>query len=99
MEQRNQIHCNVHSRREYTVHEMVVDGVILRYSREQRPLITLTILTHSRWIGDKKYVVEQTVLDGEVRGETVVTNLKDDEIENFLQEWEEKWQPSLSQWS
>ena len=92
----NQTHRNV-----LMEHEMVVDGVILCESKEQHYAINdqsgqaEQILKHSRWIGDKKYTVKQTVFDGEVIFEAVDTNIDDDQIEEFKQEWEEKWQPSL----
>ena len=73
-------------------HEMIVNGILLVEYKEWQHVTSRTILTHSRWIGVKKYAVTQTVVDGTVQDETIDTaNI--DEIEEFKQEWEEKWNP------
>ena len=94
MEKKNQIHRNVRSRMEYTVHEMVVDGVTLRECMEKyhpNNNARILVVSHSRWIGDKKFAVKQTVLDGQFQFESAETNIIDhDEIKEFKKEWQEK---------
>ena len=92
----NQTHRNV-----LMEHEMNVDGVRLAETKELHHAIdeetgqAQEILTHSRWIDDKMYAVKTIIFDGEVQEETVDTNLAEDKIETFKQEWEEKWKPTL----
>ena len=88
----NQTHRNV-----LMEHEMNVDGVRFAETKELHHAIddesgqAQEILTHSRWIDDKMYAVKTIIFDGEVQEETVHTNLAEDKIEAFKQEWEEKY--------
>ena len=82
-------------------HEMVVDGVNIRERKELNNIEANeeteanSILIHTRYIGDKKYEIQHvTDKDGNVE-ESVTTDLNEDEIEQFKEEWEEKWNPSI----
>ena len=82
-----------------TDQEMYVDGVTLR---EKRELITESrgsqqesTLIHTRWIGGKLYQVKSVSQNGKV-DTTVKTEMTDLEVEVFEQNWQEKWNPQLS---
>ena len=103
MEQENQIVENQLHRSVLLDHEMVVDGVVLRERKELNNITDeegnqeKSVLIHTRYIGDKKYLVQQVAVEGDIVEETIETNLPDEEIEKFKEEWEEKWKPSLGQ--
>ena len=66
---------------------------------DDRTNLTLTIKTHSRVIGDKSYVTCET-LDNEskeVEVETWTNNINPGEESKFLDEWESKWVPQISE--
>ena len=96
----NQSHRNVNME-----HELVVDGVNLRESKELIQVVDdesgqpKQSLIHSRSIGDNKYVVKQVKVAEEIIEETVDTNMNDTEIEKFNQDWIDQWQPSIGQQS
>ena len=78
-------------------HQMIVDGVLMR---ERKDLVkTLndetgveeSHLTHTRFIGDKTFTAKKSITDGEEEEETIETEMDDSELENFNNEWEEKW--------
>ena len=82
-------------------HQMIVNGVLMR---ERKDLVkTLndetgveeSHLTHTRVIGEKSYTSKQSISDGEKEEEMVETDMNDSELENFKNEWKEKWNPSL----
>ena len=52
-------------------------------------------LTHTRVIGEKSYTSKQSISDGEKEEEMVETDMNDSELENFKNEWVEKWKPSI----
>ena len=54
-------------------------------------------LTHTRVIGEKSYTSKQSISDGEKEEEMVETDMNDSELENFKNEWKEKWNPTISQ--
>ena len=103
MEQENQIVENQLHRSVLLDHEMVVDGVVLRERKELNNITDeegnqeKSVLIHTRYIGDKKYEVQQVASEGDIVEETVETDLPDEEIGKFKEEWEEKWKPSLGQ--
>ena len=103
MEQENQIVENQLHRSVLLDHEMVVDGVSLRERKELNNITDdegnqeKSVLIHTRYIGDKKYEVQKVEVDGDIVEETIETNLPDEEIGKFKEEWEEKWKPSLGQ--
>ena len=82
-------------------HQMIVDGVLMR----ERKDLTKTLnnetgveesyLTHTRVIGEKSYTAKQSITDGEEEEEIIETDMDDSELENFKNEWEEKWNPSI----
>ena len=80
---------------------MIVDGVLMR----ERKDLTKTLnnetgveesqLTHTRVIGEKSYTAKQSITDGDEEEEIIETDMDDSELENFKNEWEEKWNPSI----
>ena len=54
-------------------------------------------LTHTRVIGEKSYTSKQSITDGEKEEEIIDTDMDDSELENFKNEWEEKWNPSIQE--
>ena len=76
--------------------ELEVDGIIFHEHKELETTINKeSILSHTRAIGDRVYKAQQRVIDGEVREETCETQMAPEEIEDFKNEWDEKWQPSI----
>lgn len=85
-----------------TEHEMLVDGVVFREYKELNQVTAedegsnpKQVLTHMRSIGERKYTVQQITVDGVRQDDVVETNMNEDEVVAFLEEWEEKWQPSI----
>ena len=82
-------------------HKLEVDGIIFHEHKELKTTINEegnkeSILSHTRAIGDRVYKAQQRVIDGEVKEETCETQMTTpEEIEDFKNEWDEKWQPSI----
>ena len=81
-------------------HKLTVDGVIFHEHKELETTINEegnkeSVLSHTRAIGDRVYKAQQRVIDGEVREETCETQMAPEEIEDFKNEWDEKWQPPI----
>ena len=101
--QENQIVENQLHRSVLLDHEMVVDGVVLRERKELNNVADdegnqqKSVLIHTRFIGDKKYEVQQVAVGDDIIEENVATDLSDEDIGKFKEEWEEKWKPSISQ--
>ena len=101
--QENQIVENQLHRSVLLDHEMVVDGVVLRERKELNNVADdegnqqKSVLIHTRFIGDKKYEVQQVAVGDDIVEENVVTDLSDEDIGKFKEEWEEKWKPSIGQ--
>ena len=82
-------------------HQMIVDGVLMQEKKD----LTKTLndetgveeshLSHMRVIGDRSYTAKQSITDGEEKEEMIETKMDDCELENFKNEWEEKWNPSI----
>ena len=83
-------------------HQMIVDEVLMREKKD----LTKTIndetgveeshLSHMRVIGDRSYTAKQSITDdGEEKEEMIETDMDECELENFKNEWEEKWNPSI----
>ena len=80
---------------------MIVDGVLMA----ERNDLTITLndqngveesqLTQTRVIGEKNYTTKQSMTDGEEGEEIIETDMDDSQLENFKNEWEEKWNPSI----
>ena len=81
-------------------HKLEVDGIIFHEHKELETTINVegnkeVVFSHTRAIGDRVYKAQQRVIDGEVREETCETQMAPEEIEDFKNEWDEKWQPSI----
>ena len=66
---------------------------------DYRTNLTLTMKSHSRAIGDKYYMTCET-LDSEnkeVEVEIWANNIEPGEESKFLEEWESKWVPQISE--
>ena len=82
-------------------HQMIVDGVKM----QERKDLTKTLndetgveeshLIHTRVIGERSYTAKQSITDGEEEEEMIETDMDDSELENFKNEWVEKWKPSI----
>ena len=87
-------------------HEMIVDGVLFK---ERKDLIkTLndeglkeSHLIHTRVIGERSYVysytAKQSITDRKEEEEIIETDMDDSQLENFKNEWEEKWNPTIQE--
>ncbi len=85
-----------------TEHEMVVDGVLLREYKELNHVkiedgsdLQKQVLTHMRSIGERKYTVQQITIDGHQEDDLIETNIPDEEIQAFKDEWDDKWKPTI----
>ena len=87
-------------------HSLIVDGVFMQEKKD----LTKTLndetgveeshLSHMRVIGDRSYTAKQSITDdgagcGEGKEEMIETDMNECELENFKNEWEEKWNPSI----
>ena len=50
-------------------------------------------LSHMRVIGDRGYTI--TITDDEAGSEMIETDMNQFEVENFKNEWAEKWNPTI----
>ena len=80
--------------------KLVVDGISFHEHKEVKTTINggkkETVISHSRAIGDRVYKTQQRVIDGEVRETTCqMGQMGPREFEDFKNEWDEKWQPSI----
>ena len=87
-------------------HQMIVDEVLMR----EKKYLTKTLndetgleeshLSHMRVIGNRSYTAKQSITGdgagcGEEKEELIETDMDESELENFKNEWEEKWNPSI----
>ena len=78
-------------------HQMIVDGVLMIERKDLTKTLNIETgveeshLIHTRVIGDKSYIAKQSIIDGEEEEEIIETDMNDSELENFKNEWEEKW--------
>ena len=82
--------------------KLMVDGVTFYENKELKIVwaddgVKETQLSHLRAIGDQSYTVNQNMVDGVIKEETIDTTMSTDELENFKNEWAEKWQPSIAE--
>ena len=80
---------------------MIVDGVLFK----ERKDLTKTLndegveeshLIHTRVIGERSYAAKKSITDREEEEEEMIeTDMDDSQLENFKNEWEEKWNPSI----
>ena len=88
-------------------HKLMVDGVTFHEYKElnnvwledgiKESLKDTQVLTHLRAIGERSYTVNQNMVEGDIKEETIDTTMSPDELENFKNEWAEKWQPSIAE--
>ena len=76
-------------------HRMIVDGVLMRERKDLTKILNdetgveESNLILTRVIGERSYAAK--IING---GEELIeTDLDDSELENFKNEWEEKWNP------
>ena len=75
--------------------DMIVDGVFMQErkdltkTRNDETGVMESKLIHSRVIGEKSYITKQSITDEEE------TDMDEEKLENFFNEWEEKWNPSI----
>ena len=86
--------------------QMIVDGVMMK---EKKNLIKTvndetgveeSHLSHMRVIDDRSYTVKHSITDdeagsGEEKEEMIETDMNQSELENFKNEWSEKWNPTI----
>ena len=80
--------------------ELEIDGIIFHQLKEIETTINEegneeNVLSLTRAIGDRVYKEQKKFIDEEVREETCETQMAPEEIEDFKNEWDEKWQPSI----
>ena len=80
-------------------HEITIDGIKYMEEKEFKDMKNNDYwLVHTRVIGDSRYSIQHLVNkeNGEVKGENVDTNMKDDsQLAEFKKNWNEKWHPEL----
>ena len=80
-------------------HEITIDGIKFMEEKEFKDMKNNDYwLVHTRVIGDSRYSIQHLVNkeNGEVKGENVDTNMKDDsQLAEFKKNWNEKWRPEL----
>jgi hypothetical protein len=75
--------------------DMIVDGVFMQErkdltkTRNDETGVMESKLIHTRVIGEKSYITKQSITDEEE------TDMDEEKLENFFNEWEEKWNPSI----
>ena len=85
------------------VHEMKVNGyhLVERNTMERKknvnpnasdPTTRMTIITHSRSIDDRSYTVQRTEGQGG-QGHVVETQMTQEEVEKFMEDWSNLWKP------
>ena len=95
----NQIHRSV-----LLDHKMVIEGIQYHEKKEMQRIfnedgVEMSNLFHMRSIGVRTYTANQKVVDGEVKDETIETNLAEDEIAAFKKDWEDNWHPMIGEQS
>ncbi len=81
-----------------SVHEVLVNNIVYREFKGEatgtRDGEDVTIVTHSREIGDKKYEVVQVCKGEEVLEENInASGMTETEIEDFVNDWKENFKP------
>ena len=86
-------------------HQMIVDGVLMQKTKEWTKTLNdetgeeESHLSHMRVIGERSYTAKLSVTgdgaDGEEKEEMIETDMDEFELENFKNEWEEKWNPTI----
>ena len=89
-------------------HKIMIEGVSFHelkkietyvYCDVSIPGDAFTYLTHSRAIGDdRKYMVKQKInVSGYVTEEPTENEMTLEELNNFKNEWEQKWRPPIAE--
>ena len=52
-------------------------------------------LSHMRVIGERSYTLKHSITDEDEKEEMIETDMNNEELEKFKNEWEEKWIPSI----
>ena len=81
-----------------------IDAMIHGASMAEKKVLTKTLnyetgmelsyFSLTRVIGYRSYTAKQSITDGEEKEELIETEMDDFELENFKNEWEEKWNPN-----
>ncbi len=83
-------------------HELVVDGVTLRETKEMSTVHSdsggpdQVILVHTRMIGDRAYQIRETKQNDQVIDATVNTTMSENEVQQFEADWKKMWNPAIS---
>ena len=80
-------------------HKLMVDGVTFHEYKELNNVcaedgVKETQLSHLRAIGERSYTVNQKMVEGDIKEETIYTTMSPDEWEDFTYwsyEWAEMW--------
>ncbi len=82
-----------------STHELMVNNVVYREYKGETSEIRdgeeVVTLTHSRQIGDKKYEVIQVCKGDEILEEKKDTDLTEEELQNFVNDWNENFKPTF----
>ena len=54
-------------------------------------------LEHTRWINDKSYTVKEEMEGGDIVAQRIITDLSEDEQQEFQETWLKFWNPVLPQ--
>ena len=81
---------------------MVIEGIQYREKKEMQRVfnedgVEISNLSHMRSIGVRTYTANQKFVDGEVKDETIETNLAEDEVAAFKKNWEDNWHPMIGE--
>ena len=88
-------------------HQMIVNGVSMKEKKDltrtlnEETGVEESHLSHMRVIGDRSYTAKQSITDDSGAGsedgkeETIESDMNETELENFKNEWREKWNPSI----
>ena len=85
-------------------HKMTIEGKLYHEKKELQRIFTedgveMSNLSHMRSIGVRTYTANQKIVDGEVKDETIETNLAEDEVAAFKKDWEDNWHPMIGEQS
>ena len=82
-------------------HRMSVGGTELRECKETTTVLDenfnelgIQVLVHTRWIDLRSYTVQEVRVDERVVDHRVNSEMPEEEIGSFQEEWNEKWHPT-----
>ena len=82
-------------------HQIIVDAVLMQEKKDlTRTLndetgLEESCLSHMRVIGERSYTSKCLITDEDEKEEMIETDMNNEELEKFKNEWEEKWIPSI----